>query len=124
MFFLTTFRSLLIAMAAVSMLMFIFLGIFFYNSSRNITELSQLKYEVKSIEGGVLLLRRNEKDFLARNDLKYQAEYQKNFQKLISSVDKTSLDLEEHGLNGDRVQALKNILNKYSENFTNMVSIQ
>lgn len=124
MFFLTTFRSLLIAMAAVSMLMFIFLGIFFYNSSRNITELSQLKYEVKSIEGGVLLLRRNEKDFLARNDLKYQAEYQKNFQKLISSVDKTSLDLEEHGLNGDRVQALKNILNKYSENFTNIVSIQ
>lgn len=124
MFFLNTFRAFLIAMAVISVLMFLLLGLFFYNSSQNITELSQLKYEVKSIESGVLLLRRNEKDFLARNDLKYQAEYQKNFQKLISSVDKTSLGLKEYGLNGDKVQVLKNILNKYSENFTNIVSIQ
>jgi methyl-accepting chemotaxis protein len=111
-------------MAVISVLMFLLLGLFFYNSSRNVTELSQLKYEVKSIESGVLLLRRNEKDFLARLDLKYQAEYQKNFQKLIASVDKTSLGLKEYGLNGDKVKVLKNILNKYSENFTNIVSIQ
>ncbi len=124
MFFLNTFRALIIAMAVISVLMFLLLGLFFYNSSRNITELSQLKYEVKSIESGVLLLRRNEKDFLARLDLKYQAEYQKNFQKLIASVDKTSIGLKEYGLNGDKVQVLKNILNKYSENFTNIVSIQ
>lgn len=124
MFFLNTFRALIIAMAVISVLMFMLLGLFFYNSSRNITELSQLKYEVKSIESGVLLLRRNEKDFLARLDLKYQAEYQKNFQKLIASVDKTSLGLKEYGLNGDKVQVLKNILNKYSENFNNIISIQ
>lgn len=124
MFFLTTFRSLLVAMAAVSMLMFIFLGIFFYGSLKSIGDLGVLKYDVKSIETDVLMLRRNEKDFLARHDLKYQAEYKKNFQKLILSVDKASVELKKYNLNGDRVEVLKDILNKYSKNFDEIVATQ
>lgn len=124
MFFLSTFRALLIAMAVISMIMFIFLGLFFYSSLKSISDLGVLKYEVKSVETSVLMLRRNEKDFLARYDLKYQAEYKKNFQKLILSVDKTSIELKKYNLNGDRVQALKEILNKYSKNFDEIVSTQ
>jgi methyl-accepting chemotaxis protein len=124
MFFLSTFRALLIAMAVISMIMFIFLGLFFYSSLKSIGDLGVLKYEVKSIEADVLMLRRNEKDFLARYDLKYQTEYKKNFQKLIISVDKASKELKKYNLNGDRVQALKEILNKYSKNFDEIVSTQ
>lgn len=124
MFFLSTFRALLIAMAVISMIMFIFLGLFFYSSLKSISDLGVLKYEVKSIEADVLMLRRNEKDFLARYDLKYQAEYMKNFQKLILSVDKASKELKKYNLNGDRVQVLKDILNKYSKNFDEIVSTQ
>lgn len=124
MFFLSTFRALLIAMAVISMIMFVFLGLFFYSSLKSIGDLRVLKYDVKSIETDVLMLRRNEKDFLARYDLKYQTEYKKNFQKLILSVDKASIELKKYNLNGDRIQVLKDILNKYSKNFDEIVATQ
>jgi len=111
-------------MAVISMIMFVFLGLFFYSSLKSIGDLRVLKYDVKSIETDVLMLRRNEKDFLARYDLKYQTEYKKNFQKLILSVDKASIELKKYNLNGDRIQVLKDILNKYSKNFDEIVATQ
>ncbi len=124
MFFLTTFRALLIAMAVMSMIMFIFLGLFFYGSLKSIGDLGVLKYDVKSIEANVLMLRRNEKDFLARHDLKYQAEYKKNFEKLMKNVQSVSEAFESHDINEGALQNLSSVLNKYSKNFDDIVAIQ
>ena len=82
MIYLKTFKARLIAITATSVLSFIILGAFFYNSLIEINELSELRYEVKEIENYKLQLRKNEKDFLSRVDLKYQDKYQKNFAKL------------------------------------------
>ncbi len=123
MFFLKTFKRMLIAMGAISMLLFVILGFFFYNSSQNIKELSQLKYEIKNLETLTLLLRRNEKDFLARKDLKYEAEFKKNYEKLILNLDKVSLSIQHHGLQQDTIGSLKNILKIYSTNFYTIISI-
>ena len=122
--FFKTFKSKLITMAAISILAFLALGLFFYSSSQDAAELSRIKYEVKEIESEILQLRRNEKDFLARKDLKYQAKYNKNFQKLMASVEKLSVDIKKHGINGHKIQNLKNIVNKYSKDFNLIVSIQ
>ncbi|MFA6192846.1 MAG: methyl-accepting chemotaxis protein [Sulfurimonas sp.] len=124
MFFLKTFRVMLIAMATILMLLFLIVGAFFYSSSQNLSKLSQLKYEVKGVESSILLLRRNEKDFLSRYDLKYQAEYQKNFQELLKNLEKVSDGLEKNGIDHQTAQNLKSILTLYSENFNNIVSIQ
>ncbi len=124
MLFLKTFKSQLIAMSTLSVVLFFILGAFFYGSSQDAKELSQLKYEVKQIENTILQLRRNEKDFLARKDLKYQAKYNKNFQKLMASVDKASVVLIKYNVNGQKIQSLKDILNKYSKDFNAIIGIQ
>jgi len=98
MFFLKTFKAILIAMTSASMVLFLILGLFFYKASHSIEELSLLKYEIRELETYTLLLRRNEKDFLARADLKYEAEFKKNHQELISKLDKVSLSVQSHEL--------------------------
>ena len=124
MFFLKTLKLQLIAMAVMSVVMFFTLGVFFYISSHSSKELLRTHSEIKNIQNIILQLRRNEKDFLARKDLKYQDKYNANFQKLISSVDKASVGLKKYGINGHKIENLKDILNKYSKNFNEIVSIQ
>ena len=124
MFFFQTLKSQLIAMAILSIAMFFILGLFFYNSSNKTKELSQTHTEIKNIQNSILQLRRNEKDFLSRKDLKYQDKYNKNFQNLMKSVEKVSMEFKNHDINGDKIQNLKNILNKYSKDFHLIVSIQ
>lgn len=124
MVFLKTFRALLSTMATVSVLMFVVLGFIFYNSIDNIKELENLKYEVKNIETSVLKLRRNEKDFLARYDLKYQAEFMKNFEKLIKSVESIDYGLKSYDIDGEKIKKLKVILEQYSKNFNAIVATQ
>lgn len=124
MFFFNTFKKLLLAMAAGSALLFILLGFFFFYSIENIGKLENLKYEVKSIESNVLMLRRNEKDFLARDDLKYQTKYNENFEKLIKNVQRVVAGFESEEVNQSKVKDLENILNIYSQNFNKIVSAQ
>lgn len=124
MFFFNTFKKLLLAMAAGSALLFILFGLFFFYSIENIGKLENLKYEVKSIESNVLMLRRNEKDFLARYDLKYQTKYNENFEKLLKNVQRVVVGFESEGVNQNKVKDLENILNIYSQNFNKIVSVQ
>jgi hypothetical protein len=65
MFLLNTFKARLIAITGMSMFSFLILGVFSYSSSKDMNELSQIKYEIKNIETTILKLRRNEKDFLS-----------------------------------------------------------
>jgi len=111
-------------MAVFSALLFMMLGLFFFYSIKNLEELDGLKYELKSVEADILILRKNEKDFLARKDLKYQTKYNENFEKLLKRMEKLSYGFKAHGINGGKVGNLSNILNKYSQDFAKLVSIQ
>ena len=69
---LKTFKARLIAISVFSVVSVLILGIAFSVFYTHASELSNLKYKVKNIENIILELRRNEKDFLSRKDLKYQ----------------------------------------------------
>ena len=122
--FLKTFKARLVAITAISIVSFLILGAFFYSSSKEASELAELRYNVKNIEASILQLRRNEKDFLSRNDLKYQAKYQKNFKKLQQNLDEISHVLEKYDINGEKFIKLRKIFEVYSKNFNNIVEIQ
>ena len=111
-------------MAGASIVVFIILGLFFNNSSQSIGELSLLKYEIKNLETSTLLLRRNEKDFLARKDLKYEAEFTKNHQELMLILERVSLSIQKHGLEEETIKSLQSIVKVYSKNFDTIVSTQ
>ncbi len=121
---LKTFKARLIAITVISIFSFIVLGLFFYKSLIEVNELSQLRYELKEVETYKLQLRKNEKDFLTRVDLKYQDKYQKNYKKLTALLEKVSTGFEKNGFDREKLDSLKVILNSYSKNFNNIVSIQ
>ena len=122
--FLKTFKARLIAITAISIVSFLILGAFFYSSNKEAMELEELRYNVKNIEISILQLRRNEKDFLSRNDLKYQKKYQKNFKKLQQNLDEISHVLKKYDINGKKFIELRKIFEVYSKNFNNIVEIQ
>jgi len=122
--FLRTFRSSLIAITAICLTSFFLLGIFFYSSLNEIGNLSKLKYDIKEIETYILKLRKNEKDFLARLDLKYQEKYQKNFTSLTSTLQKVSDEFEKNNFDSTKLQELTTILKQYSKNFNYIVEVE
>ncbi|WP_373035886.1 methyl-accepting chemotaxis protein [Sulfurimonas sp.] len=124
MFLLKTFKARLMAVSVMFMLSFLILGIFSYLSSKDMEELSQIKYEVKNVETTILKLRRNEKDFLSRKTLKYQEKFQKNHKQLVQSLEKLSHDFEKHNMEKKTLVALLDIVNTYSKDFNQIVSIQ
>ena len=121
---LKSFKARLMAITGISIISFFILGAFFNSSNKEEMELEKLRYNIKNIEVSVLQLRRNEKDFLSRNDLKYQEKYRKNFKKLQQNLNEISHVLEKHDINGEKFIELRKIFEVYSKNFNNIVEIQ
>ena len=124
MFLLNTLKARLIALTGMSMLSFLFLSVFSYLSLTDMDELSQIKYEIKTIETTILNLRRNEKDFLSRKNLKYQEKFHKNYQQLVLDIKKASAEFEKHNIEKKTLVSLQDIVDLYSNNFNHLVSLQ
>ncbi|MEW6990389.1 methyl-accepting chemotaxis protein [Colwelliaceae bacterium 6441] len=79
---------------------------------------------IGQVESNVLQLRRNEKDFLARKDLKYFEAFKKrvstlkgNLNHLLTSFESTSRDTSD-------IVKLKSVINDYEKHFIELVDIQ
>ena len=79
---------------------------------------------IGKIESSVLQLRRNEKDFLARKDLKYLDKFDKGMKGLQQQVSFLHQDLKNSGLDLNEFNALQSILSKYDGHFKNLVKMQ
>ncbi len=60
--------------------------------------LYKLNADINHVEANMLMLRRNEKDFLARNDLKYVDKFNANYLSLLNDVKKLVSDYKNAGL--------------------------
>ena len=76
------------------------------------------------VEIGMLTLRRNEKDFLARKDIKYHGKFTKNHLILQENVVLLQVQLNSNGINSEKVSELKSILDTYKNKFNALVNIQ
>ncbi len=75
-------------------------------------------------KSNMLILRRNEKDFLARNNLKYQKKFQNNIDKMKATLQVLSLKLEAQGIDGSQVEALEQNTDQYAVVFEKLVNEQ
>jgi len=109
------------ALTLVSMICVLGLGLYTTITLKNFDEVS---ISIERVESGMLMLRRNEKDFLARNDLKYRGKFDKNFTTLQSYV--TSLKTSLGNANLDTSPAIKLVktFNAYQSRFHAIVNIQ
>lgn len=112
---------LLISLVLLAML--IMLGMNRYNAAK-IVELEQEDVAVKQVEAGMLMLRRNEKDFLARKELKYLDEFNAHHESLLKTVQELNDHLGFSGIDNAKTQALANVLGTYGDQFRALVKIQ
>ncbi len=80
--------------------------------------------DIGDIKSSVLELRRNEKDFLARKDIKYVDKFSEQMNLLQQSIKVLKHDFSEAGFSVPEVNSLTNTLAKYKSHFTQLVSLQ
>jgi methyl-accepting chemotaxis protein len=112
---------LLISVVVVVMLAQVGLGRY-HNST--IIQLEREHVLLAEIEAGMLMLRRNEKDFLMRNDLKYLEKFQSNHEILLEKTQRLSRMLSTSGIDDQDIQKITDILGQYGNNFHSLVQVQ
>ncbi|NQY87406.1 MAG: methyl-accepting chemotaxis protein [Colwellia sp.] len=119
-----TIKFKLYALAIVVSICLIALFIVTLNASSQMKALNNTFSLIQKSEVEMLTLRRNEKDFLARLDVKYQQKFATNFVQLANHVNQIRNNLESLGL-GDKESLIKLVqqLQEYKVGFTQIVDI-
>ncbi len=105
----------------VSMLSILSIGLF---TTTEFKKFGDIGLAITKIESGMLMLRRNEKDFLSRKNLKYQAKFNNNYETLQTRVNSLKTALDNAKLDTVPADNLKTTLNNYKVSFNNIISLQ
>nr|WP_321470750.1 methyl-accepting chemotaxis protein [Halarcobacter sp.] len=100
------------------------LSVLLFQSISNVHTLGNAKALVETLDSDMLMLRRNEKDFLARKDLKYKASFTKNTEILKSNVRDLDQLLKELDVDNSDLIKFDKIIDKYKNVFFSLVSKQ
>ncbi|MGK0476325.1 MAG: methyl-accepting chemotaxis protein, partial [Oleispira sp.] len=85
---------------------------------------NQVQNSLSEIRGDMLMLRRNEKDFLARLDLKYEQKFSDNLAILLTDTDKLHEATTDIGLDAEPIKDMRSAFIRYSEIFTKLITTQ
>jgi len=114
----------LILNSAVSIISMVLMLILLSFSSTSFQRDIELTKHIGYIEAEVLQLRRNEKDFLARKDLKYLGKFEKN----ITTIQLDARDLQQHyeeiGIEIKELAQLSRVVKEYEKHFKAIVEAQ
>lgn len=117
-------RSKLLLSAAVSILALIAMfGLQLYSNSVK-SELSNAAQSVLDLERDVLILRKNEKDFFARKDLKYVELHKQSHMAIDSIVPELEKVFKEYGVSTASLESFDRNLNQYQAAFSEVVQLQ
>jgi len=109
------------ALLAFSLLVILFIDNYTANV---ITELSQGKTLTQQIKNNILELRRDEKDFIARRQLKYVDKHVKHHQELVNSIARLHETFLNYNIPTNDLNALRAQISDYNTHFKTLVSQQ
>ena len=95
-----------------------------YYSINNVKELSKAETIVTKLSTDMLTLRRNEKDFLLRKDVKYKEKFNSNVNVFNNDAKLLKKILDKHSLDTKRVNDLELIISQYQNTFAKLISLQ
>jgi len=95
-----------------------------YHSTDTVIELEQEEVLLRDVEAGMLMLRRNEKDFLMRKDMKYLDKFNANHEMLLSKTRLLAKNLEGSGINSEKAHKVLSVMSAYAEDFRALVNAQ
>ncbi|MCW8831755.1 MAG: methyl-accepting chemotaxis protein [Colwellia sp.] len=114
----------LIANSAILILaMILMLGLLMYASNALQLDIN-IATDIGKVESSVLQLRRNEKDFLARKDLKYFDKFKNNMTRLQQQVASLQQEFASSGFELTEFAQMKSVLSKYNQHFEALVVMQ
>lgn len=85
---------------------------------------NKVSISVSQVENGVLILRRNEKDFLARNDVKYKDNFEENYAELAQRFVVLSTATVNAGLDASTVTDTEKSISAYRDSFLALASVR
>lgn len=113
--------SLLAILAGIGFVILIFYN---YSSTSTLMELNNISKQTVQLEAEMLMLRRHEKDFIARKDLKYFDKFKKTFQGVTQTIDKMEQQLLFVDITNQQTTELRKLLNSYQNTFYLLVKQQ
>lgn len=124
MFTKLTIKAKLILLSALVALTITILLVLMNMSLQDVVETEEAVLMNEKIEISMLTLRRNEKDFLARNDLKYQQQFNTNYAAMQQQVTDLIDRLQSKNIDHTDVIKLGQIFQGYHQAFNELVDIQ
>jgi methyl-accepting chemotaxis protein len=109
------------AILVTSMMVMLLLLSYASNSFQHDIDIAK---SIGKIEAEILQLRRNEKDFIARKDLKYQIKFNKKIKILVKDLSLLKQSLNAINLQLNEIADLKSILEQYHQHFNELVNAQ
>ena len=89
-----------------------------------IGELNSILLVKEELKAHVLTLRKHEKDFLARKNVKYGEKFSKTINELNSGIERLDQVMAEQGLQSDHGSQLTKLVNSYEKSFQQLIILQ
>ena len=93
-------------------------------SVSNSGDYGKIEQKIETIKSDMLMLRRNEKDFILRKDLKYKTKFEKNYQKLIANNKELKTLLLDYDLTTNELDKFSSIVKEYKKEFFLFIDTQ
>jgi len=85
-------------------------------------DLSQILYQQQKVNTDMLMLRRNEKDFLARKDIKYADTFEENVNSTLGNIRELTSHMQTRGLNTELTRSLESNVKNYATAFNELIT--
>jgi len=95
-----------------------------YLSLTSLSKLEEVRLEAVALKSDMLMLRRHEKDFIARKDLKYDEKFENSFAAMEEGVLEVKGDMDSYNMDVADVTELQAVLLSYKGNFHALVEQQ
>jgi len=119
-----TIKQKMLIMVLAALVGFIVLSYLIYSSEKKAEFLGKIEANIERLRGDMLMLRRNEKDFLMRKNLKYKQKFLKNYAILLKDANKLKSRLQQAGFDTHKIEAFIRYINTYKQNFLELVQKQ
>ncbi|NQZ21052.1 MAG: methyl-accepting chemotaxis protein [Colwellia sp.] len=113
--------SLLAILAAVG---FVVLIAYNYSATSTLMEFNNIARQTVQLEADMLMLRRHEKDFIARKDLKYSVKFKQTFAEVSTTLNQIEKQLLSVKLTNNHITQLRVLLTTYQRTFSLLVKQQ
>ncbi len=108
----------------VSLVILGLFGLYMENTANQdkVTNLVEIKSELKDLQIAMLQLRRNEKDFLLRKDVKYQKTFNDTFKQALQLISGLEQRLISTDITETKLTTIKNSLQTYQQTFEQLIT--